>query len=219
MIRRSADLGRHRAVALACLLILGCSAGAAHAELLGLYVGGSVGQARIEAGDRSIATSVGSVDTGSFAENHSAFKVMAGVRALSFVGAELEYFDFGHPEKSLSSSVLTGSSVKMNGAAAYGMLYLLPVPVLDVYVKAGIARIEASATVSGVTPGVAVCTTTVPNCAVFTQRFSATNTSAAAGAGVQLKIGQWAVHAEYERFSAAGGNPGLASVGVRWTFL
>jgi opacity protein-like surface antigen len=218
VIRKPAS-DRQRVAALGCLLALGCGAGAAHAELLGLYVGGAVGQARIEAGDRSIATSVGSVDTGSFAENHSAFKVMAGVRALSFVGAEVEYFDFGHPDQRLSSSVLTSSSVKMNGAAVYGLLYLVPVPVLDVYVKAGVARIEASSTVSGVIPGVGACSTTVPNCAVFTQRFSATNTSAAAGVGVQLKVGRWALHAEYERFSAAGGNPALASVGVRWSFL
>src|SRR5215470_15469133 len=90
MTRKGTDRGRHRPATLACLLALGCGAAAAHAELLGMYVGGAVGQARIEAAERSVATSVGSVSTGSFAENHSAFKVMAGLRALSFVGAEVE---------------------------------------------------------------------------------------------------------------------------------
>ena len=191
----------------------------ARAELLGAYVGGAVGQARIEAGDRTVATSVGSVSTGSFAENHTAFKAFLGVRALSFVGAEIEYFDFGHPQTALSSSVLTSTSVKMNGAAAYGMLYLLPVPVLDLYLKAGVARLQARSTVNGVIPAVVPCQSNLSNCATFSQHFSATNTSAAAGAGVQLKVGRWSVHAEYERFNAAGGNPGLASVGVRWNFL
>lgn len=191
----------------------------AHADLLAAYVGGAIGQARVEAGDRTVATSVGSVSTGSFAENHSAFKVIAGVRMLSFVGAEIEYLDFGHPQTALASSVLTRSSVKMNGVAAYGMLYLRPVPLLDLYLKAGLARLEASSTVNGFIPGVVPCQSNPANCATFSQHFSATNTSAAAGAGVQVKIRKWSVHAEYERFNAAGGNPGLASVGVRWNFL
>ena len=37
--------------------------------------------------------------------------------------------------------------------------------------------------------------------------------------GAQFKLGAWAVHAEYERFNAAGGNPNLVSLGVTWTFL
>ncbi|HYL70705.1 MAG TPA: outer membrane beta-barrel protein [Candidatus Dormibacteraeota bacterium] len=195
-------------------------AGTARAELLGPYVGGAVGQARVATGEQSVAIPSGTLSAGSFAENHSAFKVMAGVRVLSLVGAEIEYFDFGHPERAFSSSgVIASTDVKMTGAAAFGMLYLLPVPILDLYVKAGVARLQANSNVTGVLPGVGTCPVTAPNCAVFSQRFSATTTSAAGGAGVQLKVGKWAVHAEYERFNAAGANPGLASVGVRWTFL
>jgi hypothetical protein len=45
-----------------------------------------------------------------------------------------------------------------------------------------------------------------------------TNTGFAGGAGAQFKMGSFAVRGEYERFSAAGGNPSLLSVGVIWKF-
>ena len=48
--------------------------------------------------------------------------------------------------------------------------------------------------------------------------FVRTNTSPAAGAGVQCKLGAFAVRGEYEGFNAAGGNPRLLSLGVSWAF-
>jgi opacity protein-like surface antigen len=44
------------------------------------------------------------------------------------------------------------------------------------------------------------------------------NVGFAAGAGAQFKIGSLAVRGEYERFNAAGGNPGLLTVGIIWKF-
>ncbi|TLZ54440.1 MAG: hypothetical protein E6K22_05280 [Gammaproteobacteria bacterium] len=56
--------------------------------------------------------------------------------------------DFGHPGKSFSpGSTTTSADVKMSGAAAFGMLYL-PVPVVSVYAKAGLARLQATSNVS-----------------------------------------------------------------------
>ncbi len=40
----------------------------------------------------------------------------------------------------------------MSGAAAFGMLYL-PVPVVSVYAKAGLARLQATSNVSLFLPG------------------------------------------------------------------
>jgi opacity protein-like surface antigen len=57
-----------------------------------------------------------------------------------------------------------------------------------------------------------------PNCGWFTRRNSVTNTSVAAGAGAQFKLGAWALRAEYERFNVASGNPGLASLAATLTF-
>jgi hypothetical protein len=60
------------------------------ADLLGLYLGGAFGQARVDA-------SLPNVEQ--FREDHSAFKIMAGLRPIPMLGAELEYVDFGHPDR------------------------------------------------------------------------------------------------------------------------
>jgi opacity protein-like surface antigen len=169
---------------------------------LGLYIGGAVGQSQVEANVPTV---------GDFKENHSAFKVIAGIRPISLIGAELSYIDFGHPSGNIISAP---SDVSEKGADAFAVLYL-PVPVVDVFVKAGLARIQSTS--NGVRSGVGACAIGVPNCALF--RLDRTNTSFAAGAGAQFKLGAWAVRAEYERFNAAGANPRLVSLGVTWTFL
>jgi opacity protein-like surface antigen len=191
--------------AAATMVILGASVPpgqARAADLLGLYIGGSVGQSQVEANVPTV---------GDFKENHSAFKAMAGIRPIPLIGAELSYIDFGHPNGNINSSP---SDVSEKGADAFAVLYL-PVPVVDVFVKAGLARLQSTA--NGVRAGVGACTFGNPNCALF--RFDRTNTSFAAGAGAQYKLGAFAVRAEYERFNAAGGNPSLVSLGVTWTFF
>ncbi|HWY93677.1 MAG TPA: outer membrane beta-barrel protein [Steroidobacteraceae bacterium] len=171
-------------------------------DFLGLYVGGAAGQSQVEANVPSI---------GDFKQNHSAFKLIAGIRPIPLIGAELSYIDFGHPSGSINA---VSSNVSEKGADAFGVLYL-PVPVVDVFVKAGLARLQSTST--SFKSGVGTCTVTNPNCALF--RLDRTNTSFAAGAGAQVKFGPWAVRAEYERFNAAGGNPSLVSLGLTWTFL
>jgi hypothetical protein len=188
---------------------------------LGAYIGGATGQGWVETGDRTLSgTSIPA-----FRENHIAYELMAGVRPISLFGAEIAYVDFGHPHQTrpvgdaVSAGLsLSAADVRMKGAAAFGILYL-PVRVVDVYVKAGLSRIQTTANVAGVRLGVASCAFNAPNCALFTAHGSTTDTHVAVGAGAQLKLGSWALRAEYERFDAAGGNPGLATVGVTWTFL
>jgi len=188
------------------------------AEPLGMYAGGAIGQARIDTGNLEGASPSGGVFSfGTYTENHSAYKLIVGFRPLSFIGAEIAYMDFGHPGRSFSPGSTTSADVKMSGAAAFGMLYL-PVPVVSAYAKAGLARLQATSNVSLFLPGVGTCQANNPNCAWFSRRNSATNTSLAAGAGAQLKLGAWALRAEYERFNVAGGNPGLASLAATWTF-
>jgi hypothetical protein len=43
-----------------------------------------------------------------------------------------------------------------------------------------------------------------------------TTTAFAYGAGLQWTLGDWAVRGEYERFSAAGENPTLLSIGMTY---
>ena len=194
----------------------------ARADVLGPYVGGAVGQGRIDTGSLTAPAAPPFTTTptsvGSFTENHSAWKLVAGIRAIAVIGAEVEYLDLGHPSRSFSSPSVSGTAdVKMRGGGAFGMVYL-PVPVVTAYVKAGLARLQATLNVAGQIPGVGTCVIGNPNCALVSRRYSATDTSFAAGVGAQVKLGPLAMRAEYERFSAARGNPGLASVGVFWTF-
>jgi hypothetical protein len=169
-------------------------------DLPGAYVGGAVGQARVD-------TSAPYV--GGFRENHSAFKVMVGLRPISMVGAELAYVDFGHPS-SLDGFIST--DVTMKGAAALGILYL-PVPIVDIYVKAGLARLQSTVTTSIACPVTMVCAAIATPAPV-----GSTNVGFAGGTGAQFKFGSFAVRGEYERFNAAGGRPSLFSVGATWTF-
>ena len=153
------------------------------AEPLGMYAGGAIGQARIDTGNLEGASPSGGVFSfGTYTEDHSAYKLIVGFRPLSLIGAEIAYMDFGHPGRSFSPGSTTSADVKMSGAAAFGMLYL-PVPVVSVYAKAGLARLQATSNVSLFLPGVGTCPINNPNCAWFSQRSSATNTSLAPGAG------------------------------------
>jgi len=183
---------------------------AAHADdPLGLYIGAAYGQAHIRAQLDDLNSSV---PLGEFDSTHSAYQGMLGIRPISFLGAEITYVDFGQVtfgNYSAGSAVSPGPypaavQVSQKGEAAYGLLYL-PVPIIDVYVKAGVSRIttDMSATYASTTGAEVIDR-------------SPTDTSFAYGAGVQWKLGQWAVRGEYERFSAAGANPSLFSIGMTY---
>jgi hypothetical protein len=98
--------------------------------------------------------------------------------------------------------------VTTKGAVALGILYL-PVAVLDVYAKAGLARVQS--TVNGRLAGICPAPGNCGPLVLF--RLDRVDTTFAAGAGAQLKFGSLAVRAEYERFNAADGSRGLASIG------
>jgi len=186
--------------------------GAAQADdPLGLYIGAAYGQGHIQAQLQGLGALLGE-----FGANHSTYQAMLGIRPVSFLGAEITYVDFGQSSLGNPSASGTGAlavpsvpypaavQVSQKGEAAYGLLYL-PVPIIDVYVKAGVSRIstDMSATYA-VTTGAEVVGRSI------------TDTSFAYGAGVQWKLGQWAVRGEYERFSAAGANPSLFSIGMTY---
>jgi len=177
---------------LAAIAAVACTAvsGVACAEdVLGIYGGASIGQAKIEA-------NVGTLSAGSFSENHSAWKVDFGIRPIPMVSAEGEFIHFGHPTGNVAGNP---EDVDLKGTAAFGV-FTLPIPVVDVFFKAGVARLNSSV-----------------NGALF--HVSSTNTGFAAGAGVGYRIGSWGIRGEFERFNAIGGNPSLYSVGFTYTFL
>jgi hypothetical protein len=154
----------------------------------GIYVGASIGQANTEA-DFAI---------GDFDEDETGYKVYAGIRPLDLLAFEVAYVDFGSPSTSIGP-VQANADVK--GAAAFGLLYLpLPVPVVDLYGKAGFARLDTEID-SG------------------SFRMDRSDTDFAWGIGGQLNFGSVSVRAEYEQFQTDAGDPDMISIGVTWTFL
>lgn len=112
---------------------------------------------------------------------------------------------------------LTDARMSQKGEAVFAMLYL-PVPVIDVYLKAGIARLTTRLSirtnfVSCVSPLQSI------GMAPVSGSLDTTETAFAAGAGAQWKLGDWAVRAEYERFSSLGQHPDLVTLGVTRSFL
>jgi opacity protein-like surface antigen len=119
---------------------------------------------------------------------NTAWQLTAGVRPISVLGAEYDYINFGSPNGTYGPYYSSGNS---------------NTPMLDVYGKLGLARLYNSATVFG--PG-----------APYYQNNS--NTDFAYGVGTQVKFGNLAVRAEYERISENSGSPDILSVGVTFTF-
>jgi opacity protein-like surface antigen len=191
---------------LVALSALAPSRPAAADDVLGVYVGAGLGQSQVEASVPAVNALSSTLD---FKENHSGFKFLVGVRPITRIGAELEYLDFGHPRGTAGNAT---NDVSVTGSGAFGLLYL-PVPAIDVFVKAGMARLQAAATSYDPTINCGVAVN--PNCPYA--RLRAISTDFAAGAGAQFKLGSWAVRGEYEQFRAAGGNPKFLSVSVIWT--
>ena len=202
------------ALAPAALLLGSLSAvTVAQADPLDLYLGAGFGQAHIRAQLNGLSGPNGPLDSlGSFDSTKSAYQAMLGVRLISFLGAEVDYMDLGQqsvrgpgqPVSGEAGSYVSSEQVSQKGEAAFGMLYL-PVPVIDVYIKAGLSRITTDMSAS----------ITSPSGTSYAAR-SSSDVGFAYGAGVQWKLGQWAVRGEYERFDAASANPSLLTIGMTY---
>lgn len=175
--------------------LVGCGALAlasapAQAQVPGFnfYIGGGIGQSDVDLDDIDI----------DFDSKDTAWKAFAGVRIASIFGAELQYFDFGSPGGG-------GESVDYKGLGGYGLVYLpLPLPILDVYAKAGVAKVDVD---------------------IDTGDFNTDDTQFSYGVGVQLKFSSWALRGEYERFKVddndldINAKPSLLSVSFSKSFL
>jgi opacity protein-like surface antigen len=188
--------------AAAAFAILLPGASALADDLVGLYAGGAFGQSRVEADSQGYALD-------SFKKNHSAFQLMAGIRPISLIGVEVDYVDFGHPRSTLNDAA---ADATLKGAAAFAVFYL-PAPVIDIFGKAGLARLQS--TLSGVYATQPLCVPCQPS--LF--RLDRTDTHFAAGLGAQYKLGTLAIRTEYEYFESAGEHPSIWSLGFTWTFL
>jgi hypothetical protein len=184
-----------------------CAAG----DPLGLYVGGALGESSVRVDESVFGGPPG------FDAHRNAWKLLVGLRPISLLGAELDYLDFGRarfvgPVSSLGTALRGDAHPK--ATALFGIIYApIPVPLLDVYAKAGVARLQTdlnASTYCAVSP----CVATV----VAPLALNRTDTRLAYGAGVQFKFAAFAGRFEYERINASTGDPDVASFGITWSF-
>jgi opacity protein-like surface antigen len=203
-------------MAMGALGLCAVSACASADNLLGFYAGAGVGESTVRS------------DYGfdpyypdDSHPHHTAWKVVAGIRPIPFVGAEAEYLDFGHPSSTDSYyDHFNNSDLEADSHPKAGILYgvgYLPLPFVDVFAKVGVARLETNlntytqGTCTGINPD-ATCGAPVLS------RQEAWQTKVAYGAGVQTHFLGLAVRGEYERISSIYGDPDAFMVSATWTF-
>ena len=203
-----------RCGALLLILTLGLGCGdtfASDFNPLGFYIGGAVGRADVRAS--SVASLYPPYE---FNQSDTGWKVLVGLRPIPMVAAELAYVDFGHPgsQANLAPSTTLHYDLLQRAQTLSALVFMpIPLPLLDVYVRAGLARLESSGN------GSLQCNLGY-TCALIIQdlRFNHTNVDFHYGAGLQAKLRMFAVRLEYERIKDGRGNPDLLSAGLLWTF-
>ena len=175
----------------------------------GFYLGAGAGYSTIRSDDPAYGL------PGYFNDHQTAWKVIAGVRPISVIGAEYEYIDFGHPSNRYGSNGFNyyGLDSHPRANVLFGVGYLpLPIPFFDVYGKAGIARLQTNVTTFVPDPCL------VGPCPGNYFRRNETEDKFAYGVGVQSKAWGVAFRAEYERISSQFGDPDALTVSATWTF-
>ena len=176
----------------------------------GFYLGAGVGYSTIRSDDTAYGL------PGYFNDHQTAWKLIAGVRPISILGAEFEYIDFGQPGNHHNYDPnYYGLDSHPRASALFAVGYLpLPIPLIDVYGKAGVARLQTDVTTFVPSCGTsAYCTT--PSTSF---RQNQTDNRFAYGVGVQSKYWGVSFRAEYERISSQYGDPDAVTVSATWTF-
>jgi hypothetical protein len=149
----------------------------------GLYLSGALGAAQ-QNYDLAIFDAHGS---------QTGYKFALGFRPIDLLAAEVSYIDFGRAFNGINYA-------DTNAVGAFALAYL-PIPLLDVYGKVGLAEWRTDAQ----SPGFG---------------FHRTGANVAYGAGIGTSWGHLGARVEYERYEVSHSNDmGMASVGVVWTFL
>jgi hypothetical protein len=212
---------------LATLVLLAQPSGNALAEdLLGLYVGGAVGQSELRANIDSFSCAFvtsscpTTVPSASFARHATGWEGFAGIRPLPFVGAEAEYIDFGSGGTTTVYNIPAPYSgiTHPTATALFAVGYLpIPLPFLDIFGKAGVAALRSNVNISGVygACGRGCDPVYLDN---FQSSVKGTSARPAYGAGLQIRLGSFALRTTYERISVNTGDPDLLSLGVSWLF-
>jgi hypothetical protein len=179
---------------------------------LGFYLGGGVGTASVGEGTYSgyyygcYGYSYGGCDYW----HDTGWKVFGGIRPIPFLGAQLEYTNFGNADLNPYATGGLAGDVSAHAASAFALGYL-PLPLfLDLYAKAGVSQLWTHDNLYGVgcaapyQPG-GTCTPAAP---FFQDR---NTTEFGYGGGLQWRFGMFAVRLEYERIGTQARSPDLLS--------
>jgi len=181
------------------------------ANALGLYVGAGGGRAdlRFEGQDYFACSILPNCSFNGTAPGWTAF---VGVQPLPFVGAELQYIDFGH---STPETFGGENSARARALALFGT-GTVPLPFVDLYAKAGVGRLQTKNSVWTADPNACVDTNGA-YCGFYSQ-FDKTAVRFGWGLGAQFKLSSLALRGEYVRFSSPDGDPDLLSIALLWKF-
>jgi opacity protein-like surface antigen len=179
---------------------------------LGFYLGVGVGESTVRSDDFAYGTPA------YYNDHETAWKGIVGIRPISLIGVEAEYIDFGEPgsHRGNYDPNYYGANSHPRAPVLFGVGYLpIPLPFLDIYAKAGVARLKL--TQNDFAPAVCPVNVTGPCFAVSSH--DRTDSKFAYGAGVQsrLPLG-FTVRAEYERISSPYGDPDAFTVSAVWRF-
>jgi opacity protein-like surface antigen len=155
----------------------------------GFYLGASVGQANLKIDDLTNNT----FENDDFNADDMAFKLIAGMRPLDWLGVEAAYVNFGEPEDTVLGQKLKADG---DGISAFAVGFLATGPV-DLFAKVGLISWDSK--ISG--------------------SFDDDGTDLAYGAGAQFRVLGLSIRAEYEKFDISDVDLDMVSVGVTYTFL
>lgn len=155
----------------------------------GFYLGASVGQANLKIDD--LTNDVFPDDD--FSGDDLAFKLIAGMRPLDWLGVEAAYVNFGEPEDTVVGTKLKADG---DGISAFAVGFLATGPV-DLFAKVGLISWDSK--ISG--------------------SFDDDGTDLAYGAGAQFRVLGLSIRAEYEKFDISDVDLDMISVGLTYTFL
>jgi opacity protein-like surface antigen len=207
---------RHVGLLVGLAALVTATSAAASGDPLGFYIGAAGGRSDIRVTEPVSELGRDAHPTG--------WTIFAGLRPLSFIGAELEYIDFGHStaqsfEAGLPDLGPFSESLEWHqrATALFANLYApIPSSRFDIYAKAGAAHLETTGNAS-ISPScgfILRCPTPSPS----TIHISDTDIRFAYGAGAQLKVSAVAIRVEYQRIAASVRDPDLLSVGLSFMF-
>jgi len=161
------------------VLALALAAGAAHADNGTFYVGAGISRDNL----KDVTATASDL-------NSTNWKIWAGLRPISVFAVEADYIDLG---SQTVNNPITSTHVNYKAFAGYAVGYVpLPVPFLDVFGKAGLARWNSSGG------------TSIPGGPFFS--LSDEGTQFAWGIGAQVHVGNIGGRLEYENFSVRNTN-------------